>query len=603
MTKSYPSNTHSNDEFKNATSSVIRAISRLKDADTNYGEVMPFPGRNISSEEATIIRACADRNALKLRYHNDDLFKKNTPQNPETAMALEAMEQARCEALGMKEMAGVAYNLNCLLETRLKEAGCEEAGQRTDIPFTEALHTLTRIYLTGETPTPACRKVIDLWQPWIQEHLEKSDMAELASGMPDQEAFALKARNILGKLGFDTGGEGKDYTEEAEDAGEENSDSSGGQVQEKDSSGQSDYSEDENADEQTSVEMDEIGSQDSQEDIKQEQAHGEVRFERPEGYLPDSEGLYQVYTSAYDETVRAEDLAGMEDLGELRSRLDNQLNQLHGLVTKLANRLQRMLLAKQQRSWQFDMEEGILDTSRLSKIIANPTVQATYKQETETRFRDTVVTLLIDNSGSMRGRPITTAAICTDIIARTLERSGVKVEILGFTTSAWRGGKSRELWLENGRPPNPGRLNDLRHIIYKDADAPWRRTRKNLGLMLKEGMLKENIDGEALAWAYNRLVRRQEQRKILLVISDGAPVDDSTLSANTSGFLERDLKKIAQWIENNSEIELAAIGIGHDVSRYYSKAMTIPDAGALAEALTSQLTDLFHLKPEKLRRR
>ena len=313
----------------------------------------------------------------------------------------------------------------------------------------------------------------------------------------------------------------------------------------------------------------------------------------PDGAGAGPHGRYVVYTTEFDEETDAEDLADPHELARLRALLDRQLASHQAIITKLANRLQRKLMAKQQRTWQFDLEEGILDAARLARIIANPNVPLTFKQEKQTEFRDTVVTLLIDNSGSMRGRPIAIAAMTADIVARTLERCGVKVEILGFTTRAWKGGKSRDLWMAQGRPVNPGRLNDIRHIIYKAADAPMRRTRRNLGLMLKEGILKENIDGEALVWAHNRLAERPEQRKILMVISDGAPVDDSTLSANPANFLELDLRNVIEWIEERSGIELTAIGIGHDVTRYYKKALTITDADELAQALASQLEGLF----------
>jgi cobaltochelatase CobT len=324
---------------------------------------------------------------------------------------------------------------------------------------------------------------------------------------------------------------------------------------------------------------------------------GAPRHRRPDNYIPGPGNLYTIYTTIYDEIVKAEDLAEPEELERLRAMLDQQLSHLQGLITKLANRLQRKLMAQQQRTWQFDLEEGILDTARLARIIANPTVPLSYKQEKRTDFRDTVVTLLIDNSGSMRGRPIAIAAICTDILARTLERCGVKVEILGFTTRAWKGGKARDLWIQNGRPLHPGRLNDLRHIIYKAADAPWRRARRNLGLMLKEGLLKENIDGEALVWAHNRLAARGEARKILMIISDGAPVDDSTLSVNPSNILEQDLRNVIEWVETLSQVELTAIGIGHDVTRYYRKALTIADADELAGALVNRLSELFDENP------
>ncbi len=599
---------------------MFRAISRLKDIEVDYSAtarpedrqndnkraVLPLADPALSENEIEMVRGCADVKALRLRHHNSDLRHSNFPSDNEADLTLDAMEQARCESLGARKMAGVAKNITSFHENRLATQGYTDADFREDIPLPEAMHALTWLTLTGSPTTPALKRIADLWLPLIKEKVPEEDLSDLASVASDQRAFTNKAKTILGRIGLsfeDETSEGEEEQESQENAEENGADNQSGPESMESSPGEMSLEEEENSEPAPTQSDLELDQGDSEGELQEAESPGSPVFERPEGYIPDGEGFYRVYTTQFDEVVQARDLADLEELSTLRASLDNQLSHLHGVVTKLANKLHRRLMARQQRSWQFDLEEGVLDTSRLSRIIADPNTQLTYKQETETEFRDTVVTLLIDNSGSMRGRPITIAAISTDILARTLERAGVKVEILGFTTSEWKGGRSRQLWTESGSPSKPGRLNDLRHIVYKSADAPWRRTYKNIGLMLKEGVLKENIDGEALAWAYNRLARRQERRKILMVISDGAPVDDSTLSVNPSNILERDLKNIIQWIENKSQIELTAIGIGHDVARYYSKAITITDADMLAEALTTQLIDLFELDPRKRLRR
>jgi cobaltochelatase CobT len=453
--------------------------------------------------------------------------------------------------------------------------------------------------LSGETPPPAAAKVVDLWQPWLKEKLGAGGFKNLAPLLEDQKSYAALTRRMIGQMDMDAGepppaepeDEGDEESKEQK-APDENSENEEDQKKEQEAPEGAD-SEPEQEEDQSS----DAGAEDRQEEGPNPEADSEeggVPQMRPrDSYIPGPDSRYTIYTTSFDEIVDAAALAEPEELDRLRDMLDQQLASLHRLTTKLANRLQRRLMARQQRSWKFDLEEGYLDGARLARMVANPTVPLVYKQETETPFRDTVVSLLIDNSGSMRGRPIAIAALCTDILARTLERCGVKVEILGFTTRAWKGGKARDMWIQNGRPPHPGRLNDLRHIIYKGADAPWRRTRKHLGLMLKEGLLKENIDGEALVWAYNRLAQRPEQRKILMIISDGAPVDDSTLSVNPSNILEHDLRNVITWIEDHSDVELTAIGIGHDVTRYYKKALTIADADELAPALIGKLDELF----------
>ncbi len=607
-------NAHQTERLKTATTSTLRALSRVKNIDVQYSGSVRYGDRKADPpvvalpllEEANhaLLRGSADIKALRLLNHKPSVHAQYAPSDPQARAAFDALEQARYEAEGARYMEGVRGNIMEILEARCASCGYDKADAREDIPDHEALYALASLALTGRNNKGAVENIETLWRPWLEDR--KADLTALKDHCGDQAKFARAATNLLHRLGFDIP-VFQEETEEQIQPGEEMDDSEdaeGGAPDQQDQKEQSESSQSEHGGEDVDPDalealMDDMrdAPEDGGEEMGQsEEPGGPPPVQRPDGFREGAQGLYHVYTTQFDEIVHADELTSHPDLYHLRAQLDKQLTHVQSIITRLANKLQRQLMARQNRTWSFDLEEGVLDTSRLSRIIANPTIQLTYKQEQETPFRDTVVTLLIDNSGSMRGRPITIAAICADILARTMERAGVKVEILGFTTSAWKGGKSRELWFEQGRPGKPGRLNDLRHIIYKAADAPWRRTRKNLGLMLKEGILKENIDGEALAWAYNRLVRRPEQRKILMVISDGAPVDDSTLSVNPSNILEQDLKNIIQWIESRTKVELTAIGIGHDVTRYYEKAITITDADALAEALMSQLTDLFELE-------
>ncbi|HRQ61713.1 MAG TPA: cobaltochelatase subunit CobT, partial [Alphaproteobacteria bacterium] len=515
--------------------------------------------------------------------------------------AFEGMEQARVEAIGMNTMAGVAQNLAAVLEEKCKRRGYDHIKDRTQAGVGDALHILTRLALTGEAPPPSAQRLVELWKPWMEERLGKPlSQAITPETLSDQSAFAALARQIIRALDMPIPEDGEQEQgsnpddDSSDDANDTEQNAPGQDEQQDDSAFPGAMGEDEG--ESEAGESDDSTAEDMQNDMSGE-GDGDMqaapRLNHPDGFIPGPEGSYHIYTQEFDEEVSAAELADTFEMARLREMLDQQLTSHQAIITKLANRLQRKLMAQQMRSWQFDLEEGILDPSRLTRIITDPAATLSYKAEKETAFRDTVVTLLIDNSGSMRGRPIAIAAMATDIVARTLERCGVKVEILGFTTRAWKGGKSRDLWMQNGRPAMPGRLNDIRHIIYKAADDPWRRTRKNTGLMLKEGILKENIDGEALVWAHNRLAQRREARKILLVISDGAPVDDSTLSANPANLLELDLRNVIEWIETRSGIELAAIGIGHDVTRYYRKAITIADADGLAKALVEQLGGVF----------
>ncbi len=610
--------------FKNVTSAVLRTISGNKEVEPVYaaGEApignvtsliaprLPLPEHNMSAESVRLVRGCADASALKIAYHNQTLHNRETPEDVRARASFEALEQARCEAIGMRAMRGVEHNLSAVLAEKCRRKGYINATTREDVPLSDAMHIFARSVLSGETPSSATKHVLDLWQPWMEEKLGAEGFAELKSSLGDQRAFAKFSRKLIRALDM-VAPDGEEELGALEDEDRENADSEDNEQGKSDQESQPSDDEqknpgqqgmDEDPTAQDESEDFDTGYDDIYDDLQADDMQsGEIPMEnlpgRSDDFAAHSEGRYMIYTTEFDEEISAGELADAEELRRLREMLDKQLAHHHAIITKLANRLQRKLMAKQMRTWQFDMEEGILDTARIARVIANPNVPLTYKQEKEMPFRDTVVTILIDNSGSMRGRPIAIAAMTTDIIAKTLERCGVKVEILGFTTRAWKGGKSRELWMAQGRPDLPGRLNDVRHIIYKGADEAWRRTHKNLGLMLKEGLLKENIDGEALVWAYNRIAGRGEARKIIMVISDGAPVDDSTLSVNPSNILEQDLRNVINWIENKRNgVELTAIGIGHDVTRYYKKALTIADADALAQALVGQLADLFEEK-------
>lgn len=608
--------TKDSEQFKVNTTSTLRAIARKKDLEITYSELemptgdlknldrprIPAPTANMPEEKRALIRGCADTYALKIVHHNEVLHSSNGQSDLRAQAALDALEQARCDSLGILSMEGVGKNLNAVLEAKSVRRGYADIREREDIALADALHIVARTEISGIEPPPSAQKVYDLWNPWITKQLKKTGFDDLKAALKDQNAFAKIACQLLTQFDLPVSSDGDQDLENQnqEQEGSDNPDQQADneepneeQEAENDQSGAlGDLEETDQTEEGFDMDMDEIMDDLGSEDMMAEESLAPPPG-RPSEFSDYMQGYYTVYTTSFDEEINAEELADPPEMERLRTLLDQQLTNYQNIITKLANRLQRKLMAKQRRSWQFDLEEGALDASRLARVIANPDVPLTFKQERETPFKDTIVSILIDNSGSMRGRPIAIAATTTDIIAQTLERCGLKTEILGFTTRAWKGGKSRELWLENGRPEKPGRLNDVRHIIYKDANAPTRRARKNLGLMLKEGILKENIDGEALVWAYNRLSKRSEERKILLVISDGAPVDDSTLSVNPSNILEMDLRSVINWIEEKSVVELTAIGIGHDVTRYYDRAITISDADGLAEALTKQLSDLF----------
>ncbi len=591
--------------FKRATASTLRAIAERDDLQVGFGPEppglagtrvkLPNPARDLPAEEAAQLRGAADAMALRLRYHDDAVHSKRAPGNALARSVFEALEQARVEALGARRMAGVAANLSAMLDEQYRRQGFERMTERTESTMAEAVRLLARETLTHEPPPPSARKIVDMWRPWLEGKITK-DIAELNRSISDQDTYARATRRLIQDLDLELGemdeSQSDDNQGQGEEAEGENEDQSG----ETSSAGAQPSSEGAPAD---SAEGDAEEDGDAEADGEMMPGASDDDPGRPgrPGTLPrgrpDENAIYRAYSMAADEVVEADKLCDADELGRLRHLLDQQLSHLQSVIARLANRLQRRLLAKQTRAWEFDLEEGILDAARLSRVVTNPVLPLSYKQEQEMEFRDTVVTLLIDNSGSMRGRPITVAAMSADILARTLERCGVKVEILGFTTRAWKGGQARERWIAAGKPSNPGRLNDLRHIVYKPADAPWRRARRNLGLMLREGILKENIDGEALMWAYNRLLGRPEERRILMVISDGAPVDDSTLSVNPGNYLEKHLREVIREIERIGAVELTAIGIGHDVTRYYRRAVTIVDAEQLGGVMLERLADLF----------
>lgn len=597
------------ESLKSATASTLRAMAGRKGLEVGfsaaeipdrvgdsqgYSARLPAPGL-LNPESRTILRGAADFRALWMRDHDAAAHRRNRVGDALAQGVFDSLEQIRCAARGAGQMPGTGENIGALLEERCRRLGYDSSGGATAGTLSDALAFLAWSRLTGRPAPRGSAALVEGWRPWLDSILGPADYESLRAALDDQSAFAAASRRILRKMGL-VGGE-EDGAESSESAqGRGNPDSGKKSADSPDSEG----NEHKDSKPDHAPDGNEAGGGESEDSADSSQhiiAEGEISsgplFHAAENALPVALESYRIFTAQFDEIVDAPDLADSYELLRLREQLDGYVEHHAGVVTKLANRLQRKLMARQTRRWQFDLDEGLLDPARLARIVANPTIPLTYKMEQETDFRDTIVSLLIDNSGSMRGRPIAIAAITTDILARTLERCGVKVEILGFTTRSWKGGRARDLWLAQGRPENPGRLNDLRHIIYKSADAPWRRTRRNLGLMLKEGLLKENIDGEALIWAYNRIARRPEQRKILMVISDGAPVDDSTLAANPGNILEQDLHNVVSWIERRGRVELTAIGIGHDVSRYYRKALTISDAGELAKALTLRLEEMF----------
>ena len=599
------------DPFKKALAEATKVMADDPELSVTYsvdpsgvsGDTMRLPqvSRRMSHDEVLVARGTADALALHRKYHNDATHSKYCPQGSIAQELYEAMEVARCEAMGARDMPGTAGNIDAKIGAEATQKGYEQITDRADAPLATATGYLIRHLATGRDLPAGAQNVMELWRDFIEGQASEQ-LNNLNDILSDQADFARFARQIISDLGY--GDQLGDDPDEMDDEAQDDAEQTEEDDQDPDSTGQDESSEDEadaNPEQSQDEQQDPTAAQISLDDSADEEIDDDPDMpegdapQEPPAPLPVSEADpdYKVYAQNFDEEIKAEDLAEPVELERLRAYLDQQLEPLKGAVARLANKLQRRLQAQQNRSWLFDLDEGILDAGRLARVVSTPTTPLSFKMEKDTEFRDTVVTLLLDNSGSMRGRPISIAAICADVLARTLERCNVKVEILGFTTRAWKGGQSREHWLNEGRPQQPGRLNDLRHIIYKGADAPWRRVRSNLGLMMKEGLLKENIDGEALEWAHRRMANRPEARKILMVISDGAPVDDSTLSVNAANYLEKHLRDVIAMVERRKAVELLAIGIGHDVTRYYERAVTITDVEQLAGAMTEQLAALF----------
>ena len=604
------------DPFKKALAEATKVLADNPDLTVSYSVDppgmsndavrLPQVSRRMTRDEVLLARGTADAFALRHKFHDEGIANRYMPQGQMARDLYEAMESARVEAVGAQYMPGTAGNIDAKIGNEARRKGYDQITQASDAPLSVAAGYLIRHLATGRPLPAGADNVMNLWRGFIEDQAGGT-LETLQESLGDQRSFAKFARQIISELGYaDQLGDDPDLDDDPEDNAQDSADESEDQQSEGEDDSESEeadatpeQSQDETQDDtQAEVSMDDLA--DAEYDEEAEMPEGEAPLEPPPPQpVSDADPNYQVYVTDFDEEIGAEELAEPAELERLRAYLDQQLEPLKGAVSRLANKLQRRLQAQQNRSWLFDLEEGILDAGRLARVVANPTTPLSFKVEKDTEFRDTVVTLLLDNSGSMRGRPISIAAICADVLARTLERCAVKVEILGFTTKAWKGGMSREKWLAEGRPLQPGRLNDLRHIVYKSADAPMRRTRTNLGLMMKEGLLKENIDGEALEWAHRRIVARREQRKILMVISDGAPVDDSTLSVNPANYLEKHLRDVIAMIEKRRAVELLAIGIGHDVTRYYQRAVTITDVEQLAGAMTEQLAALFDSDPRK----
>ena len=598
--------------FRLALAGATRAIAHEPEVELGYSAdaaiqsgktvKVPMPGRTLPADQVAEARGAADAFALRLRHHDAALHNRTAPSEPVARAVFDAVEQARVEALGSKGMEGITANLATALEARMRADPIARARSREEVPLSTAIGLMVRERLTGQPVPERAKAGLEMVRGWIEEKAG-ADLDGLNLALDDQKAFAQLATRMLQDLQLMSADMPPEYEPEEgedEDEGEDQNEGETDDEREGDGAGPQDQMEvraeadqgESDEQDEGEAERDQMADEEGGLGDDAEEGAAPARPNRPFSDLtPDFD--YRAYTTKFDEVVDAAELCDDEELTRLRAYLDQQLTHLQGAVTKLANRLQRRLMAQQSRSWAFDQDEGMLDAARLARVVVNPTLSLSYKIERDIEFRDTVVTLLIDNSGSMRGRPISIAAISADIMARTLERCGVKTEILGFTTRAWKGGQSREAWLQAGRPPMPGRLNDLRHIVYKQADDPWRRARRNLGLMMREGLLKENIDGEALLWAHSRLIARREERRILMVISDGAPVDDSTLSVNSGSYLEKHLRQVIHWIETRSPVQLVAIGIGHDVTRYYQRAVTIMDAEQLGGTMVGQLADLF----------
>ena len=600
---------NSDQKFLKSTAAAMRALAGGGEHQVTYAGTDSHIGENdvrlpalpptATAEQRASLRGAADSAAMWLAHHNPKTHRKLCPTMDGARAIFESAERARVEAIGAKQMVGVGLNLEIALNQRYENRQLDAPGSADDAGIAEVVRLLLREQLTGAPPPQNLSMVMDLWRPWVQSRA--GDLLDaLAENLDDQTKFAELSRKLIGALETELGDSTADQDDDSQDSDDQ--DDSGDSQSDQD--GEQSAVGDDQSDGEDSQTMEDAGDAGSSEEgdmtdadgADEGMSDGETPQSDMQGHNQDrgeATDAYRVFDTRFDEIIAAADLCDDEELTRLRQMLDRHMENVTSIVGKLANRLQRKLMAHQNRSWDFDLEEGILDAGKLHRVVTQPLSPLSYKQEQDTKFRDTVVTLLLDNSGSMRGRPITIAAVTADILARTLERCGVKVEILGFTTRAWKGGQSRELWQQAGKPAAPGRLNDLRHIIYKPADAPWRRARKSLGLMLREGILKENIDGEALLWAHDRLLARPEERRIMLVISDGAPVDDSTLSVNSGSYLEKHLREVIGYIEARSPVELLAIGIGHDVTRYYRRAVTITDVEQLGGAVVGQLTDLF----------
>ncbi|MBN8608787.1 MAG: cobaltochelatase subunit CobT [Caulobacterales bacterium] len=597
--------------FKRALAQSTRALAGAEEElEVTFGSegprlspgkiVLPHPPRVVSDPEAERIRGQADALALKLAHHDAVKHVRNRPQGADARAVFDAVEEMRVQALGANAMKGVSNNLTASLTDQLERKGSARLTDKSSAPLADAVALMVRERLTGLAPPPNATAMVNAWRAQVESDAGAA-LDKLGAVAADQTAFAKLMKDVLTDLGIgdeltaeESDEDDASNTEANEPPPPQPDESQGEEEQDQEAPADLEMIDgeiDNDTDRTISIETDQ-DAEDTQDSEQEDPGEKPIRPKTRDN-VEDPNAHYKVFTHAHDEQITAEELCDAEELARLRAYLDQQLKPLQSIVGRLANKLQRRLLAQQNRSWSFDLEEGVLDTARLTRVIVDPLSALSFKQENDMPFKDTVVTLLLDNSGSMRGRPIMVAALCADILARTLERCGVKVEILGFTTRAWKGGRSKEDWLAAGRPPQPGRLNDLRHVIYKSADAPWRRARRNLGLMMREGLLKENIDGEALMWAHDRLIGRQEQRRILMVISDGAPVDDSTLSANPGNYLERHLRTVIHWIETRSPVEVIAIGIGHDVTRYYRRAVTITDAEQLGGVMIEKLAELF----------
>jgi cobaltochelatase CobT len=609
--RSKPNRPDTTATFKSAVGAAVRAIGGKRELEVTFSSDRPLLTadkarlanlpRLPSRHDIAVARGQGDAMAMRLASHDPATHRRRAPAEPEARAAFDALEQARCEALGSVRMPGMGGNIREMLEDRLFRGNFAEVHDRADAPLAEALGLILRQRIAGIEVPPSGNALVALWRDEIEKRAGAS-LGDLVERFEDQELFSRATRRLLRDLDLIPDSEFDDEEPEDSEGGDDQEPEQGQDDDKSPEQGEGESEDAQTEEDQTPGQSEETGEVEGAEtefqdsDEEESADSGEDTPAPPPGANAKeftNQFNYKIFTTKFDEIIRAPELCPPDELDQLRALLDKQLENLAGAVARLANKLQRRLMAQQSRSWEFDLEEGLLDTARLTRVVTDPLQALSFKVERDTDFRDTVVTLLIDNSGSMRGRPITIAAICGDILARTLERCGVKVEILGFTTRAWKGGKSREAWLEAGRPPNPGRVNDIRHIIYKAADEPWRHARRNLGLMMREGLLKENIDGEALQWAHKRLIGRPENRRILMVISDGAPVDDSTQSVNAGNYLEAHLRQVIEDIVTRSDVQLVAVGIGHDVTRYYRRAVTLLDAEELAGALTDELAALF----------